>query len=201
MFIYQEFKHFKEVWRVEGRVCSECLTSVRVEAAFKNVRERINWNLLWKQKTKSQKLNISTQSSNASSRTIYTWERPSPQKDTSLLLLWPKSDGQEQNVSSSGMPKTVMKTSSSRMRNFSPPRSSTTTSTTRFMLKSPLWCGLSGQEAITLPTSWFTGVTHKGVTLLHFCEQGVKAGYRVYHEEMLHGVVKQLNTTVFSGQK
>jgi hypothetical protein len=44
---------------------------VRVEAAMKTVWERIRWNLLWKQKNMSWKLNISTQSSRASSGTIY----------------------------------------------------------------------------------------------------------------------------------
>jgi hypothetical protein len=39
------------------------------------------------------------------------------------------------------------------------------------------------------------------VTPLHFCEKGVKASARVYQEDVLQGVVKQLNTTVFSGQK
>jgi hypothetical protein len=39
------------------------------------------------------------------------------------------------------------------------------------------------------------------MTPLHFCEKGVKAGARVYQEDVLQGVEKQLNTTVFSGQK
>ena len=105
----------------------------------------------------SRKLNTSTQSSCASSGTIYTWERVSAQRDTSLLLLWRKCDGQEQTVSSSGTPRTGTKTSSSRTRKFSPLKSSTTTSTTRFMLKCPLRCVLRVHEAITHPTSWLCG--------------------------------------------
>jgi hypothetical protein len=44
-------------------------------------------------------------------------------------------------------------------------------------------------------------VFHQGVTHLHFCEKCVKTGARVYQEDVLQGVVKPLNTTVFSGQK
>ena len=84
------------------------------QTPIKTVWERIHWNPLWKWKIMSRKLNISTQSSCASSGTIYTWERTSAQRDISLLLLWRKSDGQEQNVSSSGTPRTGTKTSSSR---------------------------------------------------------------------------------------
>ena len=97
-----------------------------------------------------RKLNITTQSSRASSGTIYTWQRTSAQRNTSLLLLWRRSDGQAQSVSSSGMPRMGMKTPSSWTRKCSPLRSSTTTSATRFMFKSPLRCVLRVQEAITL---------------------------------------------------
>jgi len=72
MFIYVAIKHYKEIWRVEDRACSERLKSVRAEAAIKTVWERIYRNPLWKQKIMSRKLNVSTQSSRASSGTIYT---------------------------------------------------------------------------------------------------------------------------------
>jgi len=39
------------------------------------------------------------------------------------------------------------------------------------------------------------------VTPLHFCEKGEKTGARVFQEDVLQGVVKPLNMTVFSGQK
>jgi len=45
------------------------------------------------------------------------------------------------------------------------------------------------------------GVSHHGVTPLHFYEKGVKTGAQVYQKDVLQGVVKQLNTTVFNGQK
>jgi inhibitor of nuclear factor kappa-B kinase subunit alpha len=45
------------------------------------------------------------------------------------------------------------------------------------------------------------GASHQGVTPLHFCEKGVKTGARMYQEDVLQGVVKPLNMTVFSGQK
>jgi len=45
------------------------------------------------------------------------------------------------------------------------------------------------------------GLSHQGVTPLNFCEKGVKTGGKVYQEDVLQGVVKPLNTTVFNGQK
>ena len=44
------------------------------------------------------------------------------------------------------------------------------------------------------------GVSHQRVTHL-FCEKGVKTGARVYQVDVLHGFMKPLNTTLFSGQK
>jgi len=72
MFIYLAIKHYKVLWRVEDRARSERPKSMRAEAAIKTVREWIHRNPLWKQKSMSRKLNISTQSSRASSGTIYT---------------------------------------------------------------------------------------------------------------------------------
>jgi hypothetical protein len=42
MFIYRAIKHYKELWRVEGRVGPGRLKNVRAEAAIKTVRERIS---------------------------------------------------------------------------------------------------------------------------------------------------------------
>jgi inhibitor of nuclear factor kappa-B kinase subunit alpha len=39
------------------------------------------------------------------------------------------------------------------------------------------------------------------MTPLHFCKKDVKTGARVYQEDVLLGVVKPLNTTVFNGEK
>jgi len=72
IYIYSAIKHCKELWRVEDRARSECLKSVRAEAAIKTVWERIHGNPLLKQKIMSQKLIISFQSSHVSSGTIYT---------------------------------------------------------------------------------------------------------------------------------
>ena len=49
-------------------------------------------------------------------------------------------------------------------------------------------------------TVW-RGVSHQEVTPPHFCKEGVKTGAQVYQEDVLQGVVKPLNTAVFSGQK
>jgi hypothetical protein len=71
-FIYWAIKRYKELWGVEDRARSGCLKSARAEAAIKTVLEWIHQNLLWKQKIMSRELNILTQSSHASSGTIYT---------------------------------------------------------------------------------------------------------------------------------
>jgi len=110
-----------------------------------------------------------------SSGMIYTWECTSAQNDTSLLLFWRKSNGQEQSISSSGMLRMGMKTSSSWMRKFSLSRCSITTSTIRFMLKHPLRCVLrvrGGHHPSYIMVWW--EVSLQGVTHLHFCKKGVK---------------------------
>jgi hypothetical protein len=100
--IYRAIKRYKELWGVEDRARSGRLKSVRAEAAIKTVRERIRRNTLWKQRIMYRELKISTQSSRASSGTIYAWERTSAQRDIFLLLLLKRSDGREESVSSSG---------------------------------------------------------------------------------------------------
>ena len=82
--IYRTIKRYKELWGAEDRARSGRLKIVRAESAIKTVRERIRRNPLWKQKIMSRELNISTQSSCASSGTIYTWQRTSAQRDTHL---------------------------------------------------------------------------------------------------------------------
>jgi hypothetical protein len=72
MFICLAIKHYKELLRVEDRARSEHMNSVRAKVAIKTVQDLIGRNLLWKQKIISRKLNILTQSSLASSGTIYT---------------------------------------------------------------------------------------------------------------------------------
>ena len=59
--------------------------------------------------------------------------------------------------------------------------------------------GAGGHHPSYIMAWW--GVSHQGVTPLHFCEKGVKTGARVYQEDVLKGVVNPLNTTVFNGQK
>jgi hypothetical protein len=71
-FIYRAIIRYKELWGVEDRTRSGHLKSGRAEAPIKTVWEWIRRNLLWKQKITSRVLNISIQSSCASSGTIYT---------------------------------------------------------------------------------------------------------------------------------
>jgi transposase len=71
-FIYRAIKRYKKLWGVEDRDRSGRLKNARAEAAIKRVRERIRRNTLWKQKIMLRELNISTQSSRASTGTLYT---------------------------------------------------------------------------------------------------------------------------------
>ena len=118
-------KYYKELWCVEGRARAGCLKSVRAEASIKTVRERIRRNPVRKQ-IMSLELNISTQSSHASSGMIYTRERISTQRDTSYSCFEGDPTDKSKSISSSGTLRTGTKTSS-RTRNFPPSRSSITT--------------------------------------------------------------------------
>jgi hypothetical protein len=59
--------------------------------------------------------------------------------------------------------------------------------------------GAGGYHSSYVMVWW--GVSHQGVTPPHFCKKGEKSGAQVYQEDVLQGVVKHLNTTVFTGQK
>ena len=59
--------------------------------------------------------------------------------------------------------------------------------------------GAGGHHPSYVMVWW--GVSHQGVTPLHICEKGVKTRARVYQEDVLQGVVNNLNITVFNGQK
>jgi len=61
--------------------------------------------------------------------------------------------------------------------------------------------GAGGHHPSYIMVWWVGGgVSHQGVTSLHFCEKGVKTGAQVYQEDVL-GDVKPLNPTAFNGQK
>ncbi|XP_053959087.1 uncharacterized protein LOC128863773 [Anastrepha ludens] len=45
------------------------------------------------------------------------------------------------------------------------------------------------------------GVSCKGFTSLCFCEKWVKTGAKVYQEDVLEGVLKQLGSTLFNGER
>ena len=103
---------------------------------------------------------------------ICTWECTSTEKDISLLLLWRKCDRQELSIPSSGTPRTVTKTSSSRARKFSPSRSSITNAT-RFMLKHPLKCIVrlqGGHPPSYVMVGW--EVSHQGWHSFIFVSKG-----------------------------
>jgi len=117
-------------------------------------------------------------------------------------LLTPALKGQEQSISSSGMPSMGTKTSSSWTRKFLPSRSSVTTRTTRFMLSHLLRCILrvQGGHHTSCLMVWWEGVPSGGDTSSALWERG-ETGAWVYQEDMLQGVVNPLNTTFFNGQE
>ena len=153
-------------------------------------------------KIMSRELNISYQSSHASSGTIYTWECTATQKDTTLLLLWKRSKRQEHSISCSGTPKTGTKTSSSRTRKSSLSRSNTATITTRFTLERPLRCipRVQGGHHPSYFMVWY-GVSHQGVTTLHFYKKGVKQCLSVSRGHARRSCDTSFNMTLFSGLK
>jgi hypothetical protein len=61
-FVYRAIKRYKELWGVEYRARSGRLRCVRTKATIKTVQERIHRNLLWKQNSLSQELNVLPQS-------------------------------------------------------------------------------------------------------------------------------------------
>ena len=99
------------------------------------------------------------------------------------------------------MPRTGTKTSSSQMRKFAPSSCSITNRTTRFMLKHPLRCILRVQKGHHPSyTMVRQEVSHQGATSSFLQERG-ETGVRMYQEDMLQGVVKHLNMSLFSGQE
>ena len=171
IFLYRAIKHYKELWRAEERARSGSVKIVRAEAAIKRLRERIRRNALWKQNIMSRNLNILTLSMLCIIREINTWKRATAQRDTSLLLLWRRSDGK-----SSGTPRTDTTTSSSQTRKSLQSKSSTTTRT-RFMLKRPLRCVPRVQGGHHHSTSWFGGGVPSGGYISSFLgEMGETGG-------------------------
>jgi len=106
----------------------------------------------------------------ALSGTVNTWERVGAWRDTYLLLLWRRSNGQEQSISSSGTPRTGMKISSSWKRNSSPSRSSTITRRTRFMLKCPMRWKKTFHHPFCVMVCWWCPI--RGWQLFIFARKG-----------------------------
>ena len=135
MFIYRAIKPYEELWGVEDRAQSGRLKSSRAEDDIKTVRQRIRQNPLWKQNIMSRELNISTQSM---SRLIRDDQHVRAHRHSKGHILTPPLKTirrAKQSLSSIGTPRTDMKTFSSRTRKSSPSRSSTTSRTTKFMIK------------------------------------------------------------------
>ena len=166
MFICPAIKHYKELWRFEDRTRSGHLKSVRPEAAIKTYSSAFA-EIRSGNKIMSWKLIISTHSGRASSGMTYIRAhlrskghllipalKEIQRTRTKRLLQWHAENGK--------------KTSSSRGRKCSPPRSSITTRTTRFMLKRPFRCILRMQKAITFLHNGLVGCPTRGWHLFIF---------------------------------
>ena len=57
----------------------------------------------------------------------------------------------------------------------------------------------TGHHPAYITVRW--GVLHQGATPLSFLRERGETGAKVYQEDMLQGVVKQLNMIIFSGQE
>jgi hypothetical protein len=125
---------------------------VRNEATIKTVKERIRQNLLRKQNSLSQELNISPPAMSHLIRDNLHESLPAVKGSP------PYSHFERVPIDKNRASPPVARKHPFTDEKISPSRSSTTAKMTRFMLKHPVrqrrkfqWC----KEAITLPTSWF----------------------------------------------
>jgi hypothetical protein len=169
MLIYLAIKHYKEIWRAEDRARSERLKSVRAEATIKTIWGRISRNPLWKQ-IMSWKLNISTQSSRASSGTIYMRVHLRPkghllnpalkeiwQTRAKRLLQWHAENGHKNIVFMEEKIFTIEEQYNNQYNKIYALMS--------LQVRSE---GARGHHPSYVMVRW--GVSHQGVTPLHFCE-------------------------------
>lgn len=204
MFIYRTIDRFLESSQVEDRMRSGRPRVVRTSGAIKTVRERIRRNPLRKQKIMAREMDISLRSMSRLIRDDLhmkafrrcTGHLLTPRlKQIRLerckkLLQWHASNGHENILFTDEKNFTVEEV---------------------FNKQNDKVYARTSEEAKTIvprvqrghhPTSvmvWW-GVSHKGVTSLHFCEKGVKTGAKVYQQDVLEGVVKPLTITLFEGK-
>lgn len=204
MFVYRTVQRYKEQLSVEDRHRSGRPRTARTPAVIKNVRERIRRNPLRKQKVMSREMDISTATM---SRVIKddlkmkayrrnTGHLLTPRlkairtERSKRLLAWHAINGHENILFTDEKIFTIEeKFNRQNDRVYASSSSQAKEVVPRIQ---------RGHHPSSVMVWW--GVSHQGVSDLHFCEKGVKTGASVYQKNVLEGVVKPLNTTLFKGQ-
>ncbi|XP_055918417.1 uncharacterized protein LOC129950507 [Eupeodes corollae] len=186
MFVYRTIKRFDELSRVEDRPRSGRPRVARTSAKVKAVRERVRRNPLRKQKIMSRELDISARSM---SRLIRDLHMKAYRRATGHLLTPSlKTIRLERSKAFAVAREEVYNKQNDKI-----------FATSSKGAKKVVPRVQRGHHPASVMVWW--GVSHKGVTSLHFCEKGVKTGAKVYQESVLEGVVKRLTNTLFNGER
>lgn len=205
MFVYRTINRFNKENTITDRQRSGRPRTVRTSAVIKAVRERIRRNPLRKQKIMAREVQISTRSM---SRLIT--------KDLKMGA-YRRSTGHRLTVNLRRIRETrarelLRRHANGDHRNILFTDEKIFTVEQKFNKQNDRVYAHSSREAAEVvpkverghhPASvmvWW-GISYHGVTHLHFCEQGVKTSARTYQTDVLEGVVKPLNGTLFSGRR
>jgi len=198
LFIYQAIKHHEELWRVEDRAQSGCLKFWGLKPLSKLCGTGFTEIHLCPKSWTYRPIQC-----HASSGTINTWECTSAQRDASLLL-WRRSDGQEQSVSSSGTLRTGTKTSLHGQENLHR-QGAVQTLKQQDLCSNILWgegkCSKDAGRPLPFLYHGLMGGVPSGGDTSSFLQERGETGVRVCQEDVLQGVVKHLNMTLFIGQE
>lgn len=203
-FIYRAIERFNETLGIDDRARTGRPRTVRTVSAIKTVRERIRRNPLRKQKILSRELEISTRSMSRLIRDdlhMKAYRRSTAHMLTprlkeirhercKRLLLWHATNGHENILFTDEKIFTVEEVFNK--------QNDKVYATSSEEAKKTVPRVQRGHHPASVMVWW--GVSHKGVTTLHFCEKGVKTGAAVYQTNVLEGVVKPLSHTLFGGQ-
>lgn len=205
MFINRAIKRYNELSGVQDRVRSGRPRSVRTPETIKAVRERIRRNPLRKQKILSRELNISNRSMCRLVRddlSMKAYRRSTGHLLTARLkeirltrckrlLQWHATNGHENILFTDEKIFTVEEKFN---RQNDRVYARTSSEAKKIIPKVQ-----RGHHPSSVMVWW--GVSHHGVTKLHFCEKGVKTGAKVYQQDILEVMVKPLNSSLFAGQR
>lgn len=204
MFVYRAIKRYEELGGVQDKARSGRPRTVRTPNVVKAVRERIRRNPLRKQQILARELTVSTRTMSrivkddlhmrAYRRSTGHLLTPALREirltRAKRLLQWHARNGHE-NILFTDEKIFTIEESYNRQNDKIYAHSSQEA-------KEIVPRVQRGHHPSAVMVWW--GVSHQGVTKIHFCEHGVKTGARVYQQDVLEGVVKPLNTTLFDGK-